>query len=356
VLPGSDEALARDIAPLAGLKLRVIAFDRPDRGELPLQGGGLRVETALGPIVVYALGGAVTRDDRWHFAIHIANDIAHYAVPALLAIMLVAWRGVRSALAPLRAAGRQTAEINFRSAQARLPDDSRVPSELLPLMQGINRALDRLQEGFLQQQRFTANAAHELRTPLAILRARIDSLEAHADRTGLQRDAQRITSLVDQMLAIARLEQMAPSEATLDLGALAADLVVDFAPLAIDGGREIAFQPPARPVRVRGDTRALASAVGNLIDNALHAEPEGGTVTVTVTDDGMIEVADHGPGICEADRAAMFEPFWRRDEGRVGTGLGLAIVREVATLHGGSARYAENPGGGSVFCLVIPLA
>jgi signal transduction histidine kinase len=268
---------------------------------------------------------------------------------------LVAWLVVRRSLRPLRLATAGIASLGFDNPGTRLPDDDRIPLELLPLIEGINRALDRLQDGFRRQQRFTANAAHEMRTPLAVLRARIDSLEPIAAQEELRRDAQRITALVDQMLAIARLRQNDDSFEDFDLGGLVAALTGDLAPLAIGADLQITYVPPARPVLVRGNRRAIESAVTNLIDNALHAEPAGGGIAVAVTEDGAVLVIDHGPGIVPEHRELVFEPFWRQDESRTGTGLGLGIVREIAELHGGTVQTTQTHGGGATFRITLPV-
>jgi signal transduction histidine kinase len=111
------------------------------------------------------------------------------------------------------------------------------------------------------------------------------------------------------------------------------------------------------PVRVLGNADAIADAVRNLVENAVHQSPAGGEVAVTVSREGTVSVADRGPGVPEADRQRIFERFWRgRGVTRQGAGLGLAIVAEIAKAHGGSIEVADRPGGGALFALRIPLA
>jgi len=307
-----------------------------------------------GEVTFLIAGAELQAEDRLRFAWGILRDILNYLVPACLVMGLVCWLVVRRVLRPLTGAAAEVAALDFRNAGARLPEDARVPRELLPLVQGINRALDRLQEGFERQRRFTANAAHEIRTPVAVLLARLESPEPAVSRVALKRDAERIALLVEQMLAIARLEQRTEAMAPLDLAALAAEVASDFAPLAADRGRGIGFDRPDGPVMVPGAASALRSAIGNLIDNALWVEPAGGTVEVAVGAEGCIRVADHGPGVPPEARERLFEPFWRGGAARPGSGLGLAIVRDIVAMHDGSLRVEETAGGGATFVLCLP--
>jgi len=142
---------------------------------------------------------------------------------------------------------------------------------------------------------------------------------------------------------------------TVDLAALARRVVADMAPLAIAQGRVLALDAPDRPVTVRGNSAALADALGNLIDNALRFGAEGQPVEIAVGPGASLAVADRGPGVAPADRPHLFEPFWRGDDPRgAGSGLGLAIVAEIAAAHGGRVAVADRPGGGAVFRLELP--
>lgn len=211
------------------------------------------------------------------------------------------------------------------------------------------RALERAIE---QQKRFTANAAHELRTPLAVLRARIDGQQPSPERETLQRDVDRMARLVDQLLAVARLEaRLVTLSDGVDLVAVARDTVARLFPLALSNGRELALTAPNRPVTVRGDAYALEDALRNLIDNALRHGPPGENVEVTVSaDPPALEVADRGPGVPAAVRPHLFEPFSRGDS-KGGAGLGLAIVAETAAIHDASVAVEDRPGGGARFRL-----
>jgi signal transduction histidine kinase len=208
-----------------------------------------------------------------------------------------------------------------------------------------------------QQRRFTAGAAHELRTPLAVLRARLDGVEASAARSALQGDVDRMARLVEQLLAVARLEAgLVEMTDGVDLCAVAREAVARLFPLACAKGKSIELDAPSNgeTITVRGDAFALEDALCNLIDNALRYTPADGTVTVAVGNDATVEVRDHGPGVPENLLPHIFEPFVHGLERRGAAGLGLSIVAETAALHGGKVAAANAPQGGAVFRLELP--
>ena len=231
-----------------------------------------------------------------------------------------------------------------------------IPLEILPLVRTINNALGRIDEGFELQRRFTTNAAHELRTPHAILRARIDGLEEGPAKVGLIKDVERMTRLVSQLLLAGRLEMQPPSlETEIDLNQVARETVERLAVLRAAREHELMLSGPDRPVIIRGEAESLGDALRNLIDNALAHAPAGQPVEIVVQEDGSLEVRDHGAGIPTEHRAQIFERFWRaRKSGGEGAGLGLSIVRAIAQRHHGTVAVADNPGGGTVFRLAFP--
>jgi len=311
--------------------------------------------TPVGDMVFATAGNVFGRADLPSFVSEFLPAIVPMFAPVLFGALVVIPLVVRRLLRPLRSVARAAGAIDMRSLDRRLPA-AELPAELRPLVAAINGALDRLDTGFARQRLFTANAAHELRTPVAILQARIDSLPEDApSRTSLRRDARRMALLIDQLLAVARLgHSEAVMADAIDLVPLVRALVAECAPLAIRAGRQVAFSAPDHPVDVTGNAQALSSAVANLIDNALRAEPPGGTVEVAVTGAAEIVVVDHGPGIAPEDQPFIFEPFWRKDERTPGTGLGLAIARDIAVLHRGALTVAQTPGGGATFRLTLP--
>jgi signal transduction histidine kinase len=153
------------------------------------------------------------------------------------------------------------------------------------------------------------------------------------------------------MLIAARLgEGQVSQEEAVDLAETAWSVVAGRAPLAIRCGRQIEFETVGATCVVRGNGRAIASVIGNLLDNALRAEPEGGAV-LTRVDGTTIEVVDHGEGIAPEDRELIFEPFWRKSEATPGTGLGLAVAKEIAEKMQGGVAVVDTPGGGATFRL-----
>jgi signal transduction histidine kinase len=265
-----------------------------------------------------------------------------------------AYFAMRRGLLPLRAVADEAKHVDMDTLDRRLTTKI-VPTEVLPLVEAMNEALDRLDVGAARQRRFTANAAHELRTPVAILSARLDAPEEKNFRSDIKRDASRIKHIVEQLLATARAgEQPALIDERVDLAAIARTVVDDAALLAIRDRKQIEFVGPSAPVEVRADFMAIGAVIGNLVDNALRAEPEGGEVVVRVRDDGTVAVIDHGQGILESERSLIFEPFWRRNEKTPGAGLGLAITKEVVERHNGRIWVEATPGGGATFKLSLP--
>ena len=285
----------------------------------------------------------------------ISEELLPLVVPLLIGSLIVVPWTVRRSLAPLRLLGFRIAAIGPGERGSGLTLDG-VPREVAPLVKAVDSALARLQAAVQQQRRFTANAAHELRTPLAVLRTRLEGLAPSDEREALIRDTDRMCRLVAQLLAMARLEARQIAEAEeVDLADLGVDVIADLAPLAIAEGKEIVLERAAVPVRRHGKRAALSDAVRNLVENALRFTARGGVVTVLIDPAGAIVVRDQGPGVPAENRDRVFEPFWRASTGG-GAGLGLAIVAETAAAHGGSVSVTDAPGGGADFRHSLPAA
>ncbi|WP_422032282.1 ATP-binding protein [Reyranella sp.] len=278
--------------------------------------------------------------------------VAWITFPILLLLLLIDILIFRRALDPVRAASHTAASIGPTSTDVRLSEQS-MPIEVVPLVHAVNQALDRLEAGFRAQREFTADMAHELRTPLAIMRARIDTMDDQPLRQSLETDIVNMTRTVNQVLDIAELEAFVVDGSSLaDLQAVCADAVAFMAPLAVDSDKTIALTGIETPVWVHGHAEALFRAVRNLVENAIRHTPAGGTIEVDVAADGTVRVLDEGPGVPSSDRETIFQRFWRRDRARPGSrGLGLAIVTRVAAAHGGTISVDDRPGGGAVFTL-----
>lgn len=318
-----------------------------DLGERTIR--GYRLEKDGFTIVVTESGSELLIDSFSEQFLMIAIT---WLVPVLAIAIVISLATIRNGLAPLKRISAEAARIEPGTLSLRLSETD-LPRDVQPLVTAFNRALNRLEEGFAAQRRLTAEAAHQLRTPLAVLTARLESLEDRQGLDALSRDVQRMNRLVEQLLAMARLELSPDSlDGDVDLRAIAVDVISELAPLAIAQDRTLALAGTSDPVVIRGNDPAIRTALTNLIENALVHTPPGSQVGVRVCEDGTVEVSDEGPGIAEAERAEIFERFHRGAKVRAsGAGLGLAIVKECAELHGGSVTVADRAGGGAVFTL-----
>jgi signal transduction histidine kinase len=262
---------------------------------------------------------------------------------------------VRRGLKPLEELSALAGTISPGNSDLRLPQAG-VPREISPLVAAVNSALDRLDEGMQQQREFTANAAHQLRTPLTVLAAHIDMMSDAAVAAKLRYDVDLMSRIVTQLLLVARLENLnIDVDEPVDLSSLVREAAEDLGPLAIATQKTLEVDEPAAPVFARGNTHAVAAAVSNLIENALNHSPPGGAVKIRVTAAPSIEVLDSGPGVPQHMREKIFERFWRGETSREGAGLGLAIVRRIMRALRGEVSVADAPGGGAKFSLEFPM-
>jgi two-component system sensor histidine kinase TctE len=288
--------------------------------------------------------------------------MAHFLVGAVwsllpigLVTVLVSLATLRRGLRPLTQASATAATVGPARPGVRLPMLG-LPREVTPLVEAVNAALTRLEHTIETQRSFMAQAAHGLRTPLAVLTARLDGLGDAEEAQALRRDVDRMGRLVSQLLRMARLESL-PLDVTqaVDLRLVAAEAIVDLAPLGLVHGVELALLGE-ETVPARGNHAALVLAVTNLVENAIGYAPSGSLVEVEVARPGSITVLDRGPGVPSEYRSRILEPFERGpNAGDGGAGLGLAIVREIAAAHRGTVRVHARRGGGAVFALVIEM-
>jgi signal transduction histidine kinase len=236
----------------------------------------------------------------------------------------------------------------------RLPTEY-VPREILPLVRSMNSVLDRLEDGLQRQREFNANAAHQLRTPLAVLMANMHALEHPEFGNRIRADIVHMSRIVSQLVLDARVDALSANlDEVIDLNVAAAEIAASFAPLALASNKTIALLRSDAPVNVRTSSFALRATLGNLIENAINHTPEGTLVRVRVTSGPSIEVMDSGRGIPPDQRAHVFERFWRGDRNSSGVGLGLSIVDRIMKALHGSVRIDDCPGGGAIFTLVFP--
>ena len=277
--------------------------------------------------------------------------------------LVLVWLAVSAALRPLDRLRREVEE--------RQPDDLRplpmleVQHELRPLVESLNHFTQRLRSLFERQSQFIADAAHELRTPLAALKARLElglrEQEPEAWRSTLETTAKntdRLIHLANQLLSLARIESGAQAIAEggaerIDLTALARELGLALAPLAYARGASLALES-AGPVWIQGEPTLLNELLSNLLDNALAHTPQGGNVILRVLEGGVLEVEDDGPGIPAADRERVFQRFYRRGDSP-GSGLGLAIVGEVCRAHRAQIQLDQGELGGLLVRVRFPV-
>ncbi len=280
--------------------------------------------------------------------------MAWISIPFLLLLIGVIYFSIRKSLTPLQKASQQAREITFKTSDKRI-DEIDIPSEILPLVRAINGALERLEKGAAGQKEFTANAAHELRTPLSILRSQVDMLEDRKIARKLAQDVDGMSRLVSQLLDIARLDfpDALPTE-TVDLTEILEKVCQDLWPVILREKHDLSLQTADEPVYAIGNSNAIYRALRNLLENAVAHTPAGTPIEVT-QEVATIHIRDHGPGIQNEDMDKIFRRFWRKGtSSNSGSGLGLSIVKRIAELHQGDISAANHPEGGAIFTLRLP--
>ncbi len=329
---------------------------------------------------------AETRDKRARLATEIIKGVIVPQFVVLPLAVLLVWFALARGIKPLNELQQR---IRRRESHDLSPLAERdVPEEVAPLVGAINDLLGRLDRSMASQKQFLADAAHQLKTPLAGLRMQAELAQREIDagqqdpqalKQSLQyiaHSSERAAHMVNQLLAMARAEAKTPARPpeAVDLAALARETVRDFVPKAMDKRIDLGYEGPEdEPLRGRlmGQPMLLRELVRNLVDNALQYTPAGGTVTARVLDDPfdqvvVLQVEDTGPGIPEAEHEQVLQPFYRALGSNVdGSGLGLAIVNEIVQQHGAeltiadarprASAAAQGQGPGSLFTVRFPL-
>ena len=348
---------------------RVRYYDDEYRGRL-IRAVALRVPvqpgSARGAVMIHVAERLTVRSDS---ARQIILGMVLPQALLIFAATLAVWYGVGRGLRPLASL---RADIESRSHRDLSPlSETRAPRELQPLIHAMNGLLLRLSAVLGAQQRFIADAAHQLRTPLAGIKTQTElalrnsnSDEVEATLRQLHTASEKTTRLVNQLLSLARAEPGEKREhATqpLDLGALARDTATEWVPRAIERDIDLGFDAPQSTAMVDGNAFLLKEMLNNVLDNALRYTQRGGQVTVRVAPDTSVVklvVEDTGPGIPETERERVFERFYRAlDSGSEGCGLGLAIVREIAQSHGAEIKLESGARGvGTAVQIAFPRA
>ena len=317
-------------------------------------------------------------DDAWDdfvsdFSVQVYNNKANYKKNSLLFSALMALAG---GVATYFISGRALKPLcefsdKIEEVQAQNLSDSRIEessvAELNRLSVSYNRMLARLSEAFKMQRQFTANAAHEFRTPLAVMQLQLDMYNSTEHPTNdacaqqtirmMTEQNERLSKMVKTLLDMSELQTVARDD-EIALDALVEEVLADLEPLAQEKAIHLTAQCDA--VTMTGSDILLYRLVYNLVENAIKYNTPGGTVTVgAVQQDKHIRltVADTGTGIPEDLKERVFEPFFRLDKSRSralgGVGLGLALVREIVSVHGGSISVKDNPDGGTTFEVIF---
>ncbi|MFC9687820.1 sensor histidine kinase [Kribbella sp. NPDC056951] len=311
-----------------------------------------------GSVAVAVLVNPLEAED----AVASVDQVLRPALPlAVLLIMLGAYVGTRTALRPVERMRAQAAAIGQRNLHERVPVP-RTGDVVARLATTLNETLGRLETAAQQQRGFVADAAHELRSPIASLRAILEVANEHPERADWPRvsgtaieEIRRLQQLADDLLLVARLDaEPSSTKQSVDL----AELVRRQLARRVDEGPGLTFDAPESAM-VAGDPAQLERLVRNLVDNAIRHTRTTVAVGIEQRDgDVVLRIDDDGAGIPEAERERVFERFTRLDEARSrdagGAGLGLAIAREIALRHGGALTVSEAPGGGARFELVVP--
>jgi signal transduction histidine kinase len=310
------------------------------------------VEINAGRVIIATGGGNPGRD------MILEHYLGAIAVPALITslvfgivIAAAIAMSVSFISATLRRAAEAAAAIDPKAPRGSLPTQE-TPAELMPLTTALNSALDQIAGTMDLQRRFMNNVAHELRTPLSIMRSKVEGIGDAKTRIALRADVNRLTTIVSSMLQLARLHNAVLPFEPIHLNRIARDALADLAPLLVARGIDIAFeeQGDMTPL-INANEATVRAAVANLVDNAIiHAQAKT-TILVRVVDNIILEVVDDGIGITSPEREEVTEPFTRSSPHSDGAGLGLTIVRDIMAAHGGRLAISDTPGGGTTIRL-----
>lgn len=323
------------------------------------------VHPASEPVTIQVAETQVKRDR------YMRTLLLQVILPQVLLILIAGvliWRGVAQGLAPLR---RLQHEVGMRSHLDLSPIHATdVPGEVEPLVSAVNDLMTRVDTVLGFQERFIADTAHQLRTPVAGLKAHLELALRETDSTQVQRalghlytSAERLSRLVSQLLSLARNEphNVVANFQPFDLNQVALRATQDWVPHAYKKDIDLGFEASDEPVQLNGEAVRVTEMINNLVDNAIRYTPSGGHVTVRIRQDdesAHLIVSDDGPRIPVEERQRIFERFHRLlGTHEEGSGLGLAIVHEIATLHNATIVLEDDADGvGNTFTVSFPIS
>ena len=318
-------------------------------------------------------------DDKWNdfaddFSIQVYNNKADYKKSSLMFSTLLALIGgvvtyfiVGHALKPLRKIADKMEEVQAQNLSDSRLEENEV-KELNQISVSYNKMLERLSDAFDVQRQFTANAAHELRTPLSLMQVQLDLYHStqhkHNDEcteqtiTMVMEQNEKLSKMIKTLLDMSELQSVERDDIIM-VNALVEEVIADLEPLAIE--KNIRLIGNCRDANMQGSDILIYRVVYNLVENAIKYNHSGGQVTVTSYQKDKnvyLSVEDTGSGIPRELKERVFEPFFRVDKSRSrelgGVGLGLALVHEIVRAHDGSITVKDNPSGGTIFEVVLP--
>ena len=301
----------------------------------------------------------IDQNTQFNKLIHEIREQIVWVLLAAVIVLTTAIISARNALAPLGQLSRQASEIGPKDIDRRLRTDD-VPNEMAPFIQAVNGAFDRLEIDARAQRDFSSNVAHEIRTPLAVLRSSIDRIADPDLRENLAQDVGQLDQIFQQLIDLARADAtVGANTSRVDLRDLAVNVATDMSIAALKSGHTLSVTGADKAI-VQGHSGLLSIALRNIIRNALQYSPKGTEVEVRVlADPAGWQVFDRGPGIPDDLKTALFERFNRGVQANTksqGSGIGLAIVKSVATSQAASVSIRDRDGPGSVVSFVLQNA
>ncbi|QTL34986.1 sensor histidine kinase [Pseudoalteromonas viridis] len=313
------------------------------RTELTLNGQALFLDMARNDLITELANEAV---------IPALNRVTAITIFAAFGVfMLVGYLSVRSVVQPVKTVAGQLKQIKPEQLSFRLSNEG-LPYEIQPIVNSLNQAMERVEGGFDEQKRFVANAAHELKTPLAVLNTRVQLADiAPQIREEIVNDVAYMTRVVQQLLDLSRAQNFVVyNKVPVSLSALAQEVCMMLAPLAVQFDKELSLDTDAVTEQILADKAAVHIMIKNLVENALKHSQDKAKIQVKVTATEL-EVSDNGPGIQSQYYDRLFERFWRQEQSTLtGSGLGLSIVKEVVDFHNAKLTVTcKNEQGGASF-------
>lgn len=287
-------------------------------------------------------------DIRTELVIQLMASLLLPAVLFIPLIFLIIWVGVRKVLKPVI---KVSGDVDRRGSDdlSPIPQEA-LPQEIAPLVQALNRLFKRIEDSFRREREFTDHAAHELRTPLAAMKTQTQVLmkkakkmpECAAGLENLEASINRAAHLVEQLLSLARLQNEDLPKEKMDLSECLISEVAQIMPRARKKGLHVTTDIADHYI-IHGQSASIAILLGNVLDNAVKYTPDGGSIAISLSQDGKLVIADTGPGLSDADKLRVFERFVRADKtGQTGSGLGLSIAEWIAGAHGAQIVLSDN--------------